>query len=374
MVNKYIIIATQDYSSANHKELWKELARTSENDVIIVDIPADYVVSVLKKKFYRIQESKQGVREIAQHLYLVRPLLWIRPELLPDGLLWLVAQQFWSLIRKKFPDIFTCRCNIIIYDARWARILLNTHPNMKLAYYLYDEVRHNGRDYSINKERTRQDEFACRHCDVIFTMTKCLAESRNNYNNNILLLGNGAQKNFMNSFVYPVIPKSVAFVGNFRDWIDVELLENLIKRRTDTMFCFVGSVEGNMQAIFDYLLHKYPNMAYFGRVSKEQIFDVYRMFGCVIIPYLNNPFIKATRPIKIVESVFAGTPVVTIPMNGYNESEFIRFASNVDDFDREIDFVLNHPIDIYSCDYIQFCLENSWTKKTEIIIDSFERI
>lgn len=51
MVNKYIIIASQDYSSANHKELWKELARTSENDVIIVDIPADYVVSVLKKSF-----------------------------------------------------------------------------------------------------------------------------------------------------------------------------------------------------------------------------------------------------------------------------------------------------------------------------------
>lgn len=371
MKEKYIIISSQEYQYANHKDLWGELANRSNEDVIVIDIPADLIVSVLKRKKYRLDEARLGVRKIDKNLFVIRPMIYIRPEFLSDRLLPFQAKRIWKSLKKYFPDIYSCRCNILVYDARWVRILKNSHPNIKIGYYLYDEVRNNGFDNSINKERYRHDEFACKNSDVVFTMTKCLAISRSQYNSNIVVLGNGAKQDCIGLLKYPRIPNSVAFVGNFRDWIDKDLLETLIKNSQDKLFCFVGSIEENMKSFFYYLLNTYPNMTYFGRVTKENINMMYKVFGCVIIPYLNNSFIKATRPIKIVESVLAGIPVVTIPMDGYEENKFIRFASTYDEFSREIDFVLSNPIDLASGEYKAFCEENTWTNKANIIIKEF---
>lgn len=374
MKEKYIIIASQEYKFANHKNLWGELANQSNVDVIVIDIPADLIVSVIKRKKYRLDEAKLGVHKVSNNLYVLRPMLYFRPEFLSDRFLPYLAKNIWKALFKQFPDIYSCKCNLLIYEAMWALVFKDSHPNMRIGYYLFDEVRQNGSDGSVNEKRYRHDEFACKNSDIIFTMTKCLAESRSNYNSNIIVLGNGAILKESSSLKPLFIPRSVAFIGNFRNWINKELLEGLIKKRQDLFFCFVGPIEGNMQKFFDYLLNNYENVVYFGKVSKETVNRMYKTFGCVIIPYLDNSFIKATRPIKIVESIFAGTPVVTIPMDGYQESSFIRFASTEKEFSSEIDYALSHPIDLDSIDYKSFCNENSWTQKANIIINEFHKL
>lgn len=371
MKEKYIIIASQEYKFANHKNLWGELANQSNADVIVIDIPADLIVSVIKRKKYRLDEAKLGVHKVSNNLYVLRPMLYFRPEFLSDRFLPYLAKNIWKALYKQFPDIYSCKCNLLIYEAMWALVFKDSHPNMRIGYYLFDEVRQNGSDGSVNEKRYRHDEFACKNSDIIFTMTKCLAESRSNYNSNIVVLGNGAKQNSSNLLECSKISNSIAFIGNFRDWIDKELLEDLIKNKENHLFCFVGSVEDNMKIFFNYLLHTYPNVAYFGRVSKDRINFMYKLFGCVIVPYLNNSFIKATRPIKIVESVLAGTPVVTIPMDGYEEHKFIRFASTYEEFSQEIDWVLSNPIDLDSIEYKTFCEENTWSNKAKIIINEF---
>ena len=79
-----------------------------------------------------------------------------------------------------------------------------------------------------------------------------------------------------------------------------------------------------------------------------------------MIPYRHNDFIQATRPIKIVESIMAGVPVVTVPVNGYEKCSFIRFADTIDDFSEEIDYLLEHPINKDSIEYKNFVASNTW--------------
>ena len=47
MRTKILVIASQDYKNANHKGLWEKLAEKSQEDVIVVNIPADRLVSTI---------------------------------------------------------------------------------------------------------------------------------------------------------------------------------------------------------------------------------------------------------------------------------------------------------------------------------------
>lgn len=64
----------------------------------------------------------------------------------------------------------------------------------------------------------------------------------------------------------------------------------------------------------------------------------------------------------------AGTPVVTMPMDGYDECEYIRFANNIDEFSDQIDYIINHPIDRDSPLYKDFVRENTWREKASVIL------
>lgn len=368
-----LIIASQDFVSANHKPLWKLFSQMDGYDVVVANIPADQVVSRLKGKSYRIAEAQKGPEIINEHLVVFRPLLTVRAEIAPSFTYSLIAKQMWNSIKKFRPTIMKEHVDLLVYNALWVPILKGTHPDLNIGYYLFDEVRNNGADNTIDKKRYYFDEIACKQSNVIFTMTKMLADSRAEYNSNIKVVGNGAL--LPDTFEKPDVsfPKSIAFIGNLRDWFDEELFEKLVAKRRDITFVFVGSVEDNMKQFLKGLLDKYLNVVYFGKVKKEKMPTVYRMFSGVIIPYRKNPFIQATRPIKIVESVMSGTPVVTIPVDGYQEGQFIRFANTVEEFSERIDWIINNPISYDSEDYQKFATANSWVNIAQIIINSFDK-
>ncbi len=370
MEDIFIIISSQEYDKANHQELWKELASQNNSPVIVVNIPADFMVSVVKGRIWRIKEAMKPVVNLGNNLFLARPLFILRPEICPVFLYKVIAFQFWKKIQECFPDINNRKINLLIYNAFWVKILKGSHPNLNIGYYLFDEVRYNAHDNSINKKRYKEDEFACANSNFLLTISQKLADSRKAYNSNIKVIGNGAVKP-LNNYAGVRIPKSVAFIGNFRNWVDKDLLRGIIESRPDLMFAFVGNVETNMKLYLEDLLNNYRNTAYFGKVCKNRIHEAYQMFSCVIVPYLQNEFIQATRPIKIVESVLAGTPVVTIPMDGYSQSDYIKFATDVDGFCKEIDFFIDHSINTEDERFKDFIDQNTWKCKASKIIQLF---
>ncbi len=192
-------------------------------------------------------------------------------------------------------------------------------------------------------------------------MSKKLEESRSNLNDNVHFIGNGADLHMPdNAGGISKITNSIAFIGNIRDWIDKKELEDLIRLRPDLNFFFVGTVEDNMKEYLSNLLSKYMNTFFHYRINKQDMGKIYRKFNVVIIPYVKNEFIQSSRPIKIVESIICGTPVVTVPVNGYQQNKYIRFATSAESFSLEIDYLL-HLGDITKVEgYQDFCNGNSW--------------
>lgn len=370
-MDNYIIIIPQEFKTSNHIELWKEMAKQTSGRVIVMDISADFVVSVLKHKYFRIKEAWGKAEVILNNLYRLRALYPIRPELSTFPSVKLYSFLFWRRLKCEFPQIMQENVYLLNYDPVWGKILYGSHPRMTMGYYLIDEVRRNANNDTIDKKAFQNDEYTCKKSDFILTMTDILAESRLEYNRNIDVIGNGAIVCLDRVKDAYRFEKSVAFIGNFRDWVDVELLTALIKKRRDLLFVFVGPNDASMSIVLNNLLNENLNTIYFGNISKNRIKQVYQLFGCVIVPYKQNSFMQNTRPIKIVESVCCGTPVVTIPMRGYQESEFIRFATDVNSFSNQIDEALQHPIVTDSAEYQQFIRDNCWAKKAEVIMASF---
>lgn len=365
MKNLYVIAASQDYEQANHKMLWKRLSQIHNTDVVVANIPADYAVTIFKRKFDRIKEARNGPVTISESLKVVRPFLVVRPEIESTILKKKQAKQFWKSINTAYSLEEYDEVRLIFYNAFWAKILYNTIPNLKMAYYLFDEVRNNGNDNSVNIKRYEEDIEGCQRASFIFAMSKDIAQARTEFKEKIFLLGNGAEV-LVNNEVKR-IEKSVAFIGNFRNWIDFDLLRGIIANNKEYSFFFIGPIEENMKDQFIFLQRNYNNVFYGGCKAKENIGEMYSMFESVIIPYKQTSFIHATRPIKIVESVMSGTPVVTVPVSGYEQNEFIHFATDVEQFSLAIKECSKNRINKRDIAYKKFVRDNSWVSKaTEI--------
>lgn len=363
--NLIVVIVPQEYKDANHKYLWHCFARSNKTDVLILDISADFLVTLLFKKWYRIKEHKQGLIELGENIKKYRPFFAVRPEIMPRRFSFLVRNALKNQL-KKYYCIDRYNVKFLVYDPKWVRILKGFSDRTQIYYFILDELKLYAHNDSEIRRNVIADQFACKHCDYIFAMTEQIKLNRIEYIEKTTVIGNGSISNCLKKNG-PQINASVGFIGVFRNWIDDRLLIELISYRKDLLFCFVGPIEPDMREIMRMLLNSFNNTAYFGIAQKEEVIAYYKMFDVVVVPYKQNDFMYATRPIKIVESVFAGTPVVSIPMSGYKECSFIKYATSYMEFSNKIDELMEYPIDTLSQEYQNFIKENSWDTKSDII-------
>ena len=189
--NLIIVIAPQEYNQANHKSLWHSLSKKANTTVLIMDVPADRVVTYIKRKVYRIKENKQGLRVLGNNIYIYRPIYFIRPEIIPNLFNYLIRQALKKQVKRLF-NYDEYNVSFIAYDPKWVRTLKGIIPNTKIFYYILDELNlfaHN------NKKMTKNiinDKYACKLSSHIFVMTRSIKESRKEYEQKITVLGNGS--------------------------------------------------------------------------------------------------------------------------------------------------------------------------------------
>lgn len=370
MKDLWIISVPQEYQTANHKSLWHEIADQLNGtaDVVILDIPSDLIVTVIKRKMYRIKESKEGIKQIKNNLFICRPFYFLRPEVSPGFVNYLNMFLIRRLLNSFFPNFKDRQKYLLCYGGKQLGLLSGIDERTIKLYYIVDEVSRFAHNGKLGKKKAKLDIATCKIADWIFVMSKAIAIKRVEFMDKITVLGNGSQI-AKDQTCSMDLKKTVGFIGRFRSWIDFDLLNELVLMRKDILFCFAGPIEKNVRNEFLDLLNKNVNVAYFGELSKEQIGEMYKAISVTIVPYRKNTFISSTRPLKVVESVFCGTPAVTVPVSGYDPSSFIRFANTAEEFSCEIDYLLTNPIDFDQQEYRDFVVENSWLTKSQIVVD-----
>jgi hypothetical protein len=352
-----LIIISQEYEEANHINLWSSLAKLSHDSYLIINIPSDLVVTLFRLKFQRLIESIHKPKKVSDNLTLFRPFFIIRPEISPSFLYKYISNQLISYIQNIYRTK-NISLEVLFYDPIWAKILKENKYIDKLNYFIIDEYHlfaHSGKE---NKQKKKNDLFACKISDKIFTISDGLAQNRKEFGDKINVIGNGA--NFVNLRRKPPIKFTVGFIGIFRNWIDKDLYEYCVSDNPNFDFLVIGKIEHNMLSFVNKLKKKYSNFNTKGFVEKNKISDLFNNVSIVIVPYIENNFTKLTRPIKIVESIFNFVPIISIPVSGYSEKGFLKFVSGKKNFSNAIKDFYSYSIDKNSNEFQIFIKENSW--------------
>lgn len=189
----------------------------------------------------------------------------------------------------------------------------------KVVYYCVDDhASFSGYDKG---QVLRDEEALCRKSALVITTSMALQEAKAPWNPNTLLVPHGVDfqhfsRALREDFPCPAdlaaIPRPrLGFFGLIRDWVDVDLLAEVAKKRSDWQFVLIGDADSSVD------LGRYrpiANMHFLGRKKYADLPAYCRHFDVGLIPFKVNELTHAVNPIKLREYMAAGLPVISTPM------------------------------------------------------------
>ncbi len=174
---------------------------------------------------------------------------------------------------------------------------------------------------TILKDRVRMEDDLIEKADVIFSLSKNIYETREGKNKDHYLIPNGVDFNFFSKAASEDTPLNedlrdiphpiVGYLGNFRSWLDFELLELLADRFRAASFVFVGPIEREVRVEMNSLKRR-SNVYFIERKDREALPGVLKAFDVCLIPFKYNRFNLATNPLKFWEYLATGKPILSI--------------------------------------------------------------
>ncbi len=262
----------------------------------------------------KLREVAAGLRRPRRNLYTLTPLVaplphkrWAR---FLNGLL--VVHQ----IRRVLGDIRTGPLQVWSFAPDVA-YLLGAFNAEKIVYYCVDDfASFNG----YNTDQVLRDEQElCRQASLVVTTSEALQQAKRRLNPNTILITHGVDhRHFARSLSDDLsAPEDVAgiahpilgFFGLIREWVDLDLVADVARKRPDWHFVFLGD---SRQDLGPY--RRLSNVHFLGPKPYEDLPAYCKCFDAGMIPFRINKLTRAVNPIKLREYLAAGLPVVSTPL------------------------------------------------------------
>ena len=189
----------------------------------------------------------------------------------------------------------------------------------KVIYYCVDD---HASFSGYNKVQVlRDEEELCRRANLVVTTSMALQEAKARWNHKTILVPHGVDYDHFSRAVHEELPcpgdilaiprPRLGFFGLIRDWVDLELLSHVARKRPEWHFVMIGDADSNVD------LGRYrsvKNMHFLGRKPYADLPAYCRHFDVGLIPFKVNKLTRAVNPIKLREYLAAGLPVISTPM------------------------------------------------------------
>jgi glycosyltransferase involved in cell wall biosynthesis len=209
--------------------------------------------------------------------------------------------------------------------------------------------------------------------DVLLSTRK--TESGNNY-----FLSQGVQSEHFqkNSLKIPPRIKDlkkpvIGFFGLISEWIDLDLIVYAACELPAYSFLVVGKPSVDLS-----VFNNYPNIVFIGEVPFKDLPSYASVFDVGIIPFKVNELTLACNPLKLLEYLSLGIPVVSVNLPEVQKFKSVTYiADNYEDFVRLIKLSLEENSEEKMNLRLVCASEHSWTSITNSIcekIDLIERV
>jgi glycosyltransferase involved in cell wall biosynthesis len=229
---------------------------------------------------------------------------------------------------------------VVIAGLPHAADVVRLLPKRCLVYHCADDFAH-VRGFPTGLPGLEAD--LCRQADLVITTSEALCQSRREWNPHTKWIPNAAD---VEHFATPARPASelygvprpiVGFVGGLSEWVDLDLVASLARRRPDWSFLLVGPIGIDTTAV-----QACRNVRLIGPRPYAHLPSYLAAMDVGLIPFKHNEVTFHADPIKAYEYLAAGVPVVATDLPALRRlSHVVRLTSTVDGFTTEIGAALS---------------------------------
>ncbi|MFP4104508.1 MAG: glycosyltransferase [Phycisphaerae bacterium] len=250
--------------------------------------------------------------------------------------------------------------------------MLGTFGEDKVIYYCVDDFSSfSGYDTA---QVLRDEENLCRRSDLVITTSQPLQKAKSRWNPNTILVPHGVDhRHFRGASLTPrTLPDDLAripsprlgFFGLLRDWVDLDLLADVARKRPDWQFVMIGDAD----SVVDISQYRpVENLNFLGRRAYHELPAYCAGFDVGLVPFRLNRLTEAVNPIKLREYLAAGLPVVSSPMPEVRRyADLVRFASTSEEFIPAVEAALQTSIE-QRRHYVQRMTSETWESKLTMI-------
>ncbi|MEE9442378.1 MAG: glycosyltransferase [candidate division Zixibacteria bacterium] len=356
-------------SSTQH--LMRKLS--SNHTILWVDSLGLRVPSVSKgdvgRIFSKIGKFFAGVKEVEPNIFVLSPL--VIPLFKYSLIRWINRQIL------KFNIQRYLRKNNIASIIQWsscptAAIMLDALGEKANVYYIGDEF---SEFTQFDKDLVASlERLLLIQSDLLLVVSDRLVETKSKYNPSIYKLPHGcdyehfAQTERLTESDIPgdlrTIKKSViGYYGLIRDWFDFEMLKDIFSRHPEWSLVLIGPCDTDTS-----LIDNLPNVHLLGPKPYEELPNYLKGFDVCIIPYRISEITINANPLKLLEYMASGKPVITTDLPSvHSYSEGLTIAKSAGDMESGIENLLSGQTDEIKSKQVKIARENSWTNRAEKI-------
>jgi len=318
--------------------------------------------------------------------------LWtIRPTVIGNTIL---ASYFkpvkWNLLRQQKKNINRAAKSLNMNNKRIAWM---THPyhylyrgcaqESAIVYECYDEFVFNSSGKRNKRTELLELELA-RNANLNIATAKPLFDKLSAVNKKTMLTSNGVMYDLFSQCrssqlsVAPDLKRLkhpiIGMIGTLYRGYDFNLLNELIKRKKEWSFVFVGEIAENARNDVDNL-SRHSNFHAFGWRSYEELPAFLKGFDVAIIPYQVNDWTNTINPNKLYDYFAAGIPVIATPIvELQRHGAYITLCGNVGEFIAGIEQILCGDSEDRIKKGIQIAKSLSWEAITLDIVNELNKL
>lgn len=329
----------------------------------------------LKRIWSKVRKFSEGIEEVESNIWRLSPLVvplakwrWVRAF---NRRLMKVYVGGW--LKKNRYDQF-----IQWSSSPTSAPMLGALGEIANVYYVGDEFSEFSQ-FNAGLVQTLERPLLVRS-DLVFVVSERLRETKSQYSGVIDMLPHGCDYEHFSSVsrlnesdipadLAAIRRPRIGYYGLIRDWFDFPMLREIFTRRKDWSLVLVGPRDTDVSAISDL-----PNVHLLGPKQYAELPRYLRGFDVGIIPYRDSEITRNANPLKLLEYLASGIPVVSTDLPAVRPfCDCLTLASDANSYEKGIAHALEERSPVAAEKRQKLAAENSWSARVAQVESSFGR-
>ncbi|GHA56817.1 glycosyltransferase [Pontibacter akesuensis] len=329
-----------------------------------------------------IKSKKDPLSQLSENLWVLNP-----PSII-ESLNWIPFTGIFSLANRLNNKRLADDIRSALERLGITQFILINDKDIFRSFYLKELLKpekyiYLDRDYTIGvdywkKHGTKLEPELMRKSDAVVCNSYDFVTRAKLYNPNSFYIGNGFNVEQYSSATERVEPEDlkaipgprIGYVGALLSIrLDIALMVEMAKARPAWSFVLIGPEDQDFK---DSELHVLPNVYFLGKKHTSEVPAYTAHFHVCVNPQILNDITKGNFPLKVVEYLAMGRPVVATETNTMNEvfSSYAYLADSPTSFIAQIEKALLQDNGQVQQERKRFAQNFSWQKVAELLLAS----